>query len=601
MKQGQQVTGFETVEHEADLCIVGGGLAGFAAALAAARRGIRVFLMHDRPVLGGNASSEIRMCIRGAQKRNEQETGIVEELALTNIYYNPQVNFSVWDSIWFGMVQAEKNITLALNCSCMDAEMDGDHIVSVTGWQTTTQTWQKVRSGLFADCSGDSVLAPLTGAKWRMGREGMEEFGESIAPGKSDSHTMGLTCLMQIRETDRPVIFRRPEWANCYTKEDFQGRMDLSGPEKWRDSNFWWMEIGGTADAIKDTETLRDELIKIAYGVWDFIKNSHEVKADNWDLEWMGFLPGKRESRRDVGDYILKQSDLSTAAPFGDVVGYGGWSMDDHNPKGFETKEPPTIYHPVKSPYGIPFRCLYSVNIQNLMFAGRNISATHTAMASTRVMATCGVLGQAVGTAAALAVKEKLTPRQVYSQRITLLQRQLMEDDCYLPGLLLTKSEFMDTVTITSEDGNTEYLTDGCERTTDGEEHLWKAPLGTEITAVLDEEKKVEAVTLIFDSDINRDTWGKELDAYRRYPMKCHVYLEQQPVVMPETLIKAYEIWILEEGSWQLLKKEKENYRRLVKIPVGRRIKAVKVVPQASWGAAEARIYRLDLAGTDKN
>ena len=124
MKQGQQVTGFETVEHEADLCIVGGGLAGFAAALAAARRGIRVFLMHDRPVLGGNASSEIRMCIRGAQKRNEQETGIVEELALTNIYYNPQVNFSVWDSIWFGMVQAEKNITLALNCSCMDAETE---------------------------------------------------------------------------------------------------------------------------------------------------------------------------------------------------------------------------------------------------------------------------------------------------------------------------------------------------------------------------------------------------------------------------------------------------------------------------------------------
>lgn len=216
----------------------------------------------------------------------------------------------------------------------------------------------------------------------------------------------------------------------------------------------------------------------------------------------MGFLPGKRESRRYVGDYILKQSDLSTAAPFGDVVGYGGWSMDDHNPKGFETKEPPTIYHPVKSPYGIPFRCLYSVNIQNLMFAGRNISATHTAMASTRVMATCGVLGQAVGTAAALAVKEKLTPRQVYSQRITLLQRQLMEDDCYLPGLLLTKSEFMDTVTITSEDGNTEYLTDGCERTTDGEEHLWKAPLGTEITAVLDEEKRWRRL-LLFSTAIS--------------------------------------------------------------------------------------------------
>lgn len=210
MKEQERISGFETIAYQVDFCVIGGGLAGFAAALAAARHGSKVLLMNDRPVLGGNASSEIRVCIRGAQKRNERETGIVEELALENIYYNPEANFSVWDSIWYGMVQAEENITLVLNCSCLDAQMDGNRIRAVRGWQTTTQCWVQVSAKIFADCSGDSVLAPLTGARWRMGRESRAEFGESIAPEEGDAHTMGLTCMLQVRESNRPVTFRKP-------------------------------------------------------------------------------------------------------------------------------------------------------------------------------------------------------------------------------------------------------------------------------------------------------------------------------------------------------------------------------------------------------
>lgn len=589
MRQGDKITGFETITYDADFCVVGGGLAGFAAALAAARHGSRVVLMNDRPVLGGNASSEIRVCIRGAQKRNEQETGIVEELALENIYYNQEANFSVWDSIWFGMVKAEKNITLVLNCSCLDAKMEGGRIVSVKGWQTTTQCWVSVSARIFADCSGDSVLAPVTGARWRMGRETRTEFGESITPVKSDNCTMGLTCMLQVRERERKVVFRRPGWANTYTKEDFPYRMEVSKSEKWTGSNFWWMEIGGAADSIRDTESLRDELIRIVYGVWDFIKNSGEVEADNWDIEWIGFLPGKRESRRYEGDYLLRQQDLENGTVFEDIVGYGGWSMDDHHPLGFETKEEPTIYHPVKSPYGIPYRCLYSVNIENLMFAGRNISVTHAACASTRVMATCGILGQAVGTAAAIAVREGLTPRGIYEKRIHELQQQLMEDDCYLPGKRKERNPLMAKVCLSAEAGNVECLTDGVERTLNGEEHLWKAPFGTRIHAVLPGKKKVESIRLIFDSDINRDTWGKELDEYRRYPTKFHVFLHQPPMVMPLTLMKSYEIWVKEEENWRPWKKEEENHLRLVKIPVEREISEVVVIPLEALGSGRSK------------
>ena len=164
--------------HTVDLCVVGGGISGMIAAISAARHGIKVALVQDRPMLGGNASSEIRVPICGAQGANNRETGILEEIMLENSFHNPLSNYSIWDGILYGKVRFEPNITLLLNCTCNDIEMDGDRIRAVRGWQLTTETWHRVEAELFADCSGDSILALLSGAEFRIGREARREFGE---------------------------------------------------------------------------------------------------------------------------------------------------------------------------------------------------------------------------------------------------------------------------------------------------------------------------------------------------------------------------------------------------------------------------------------
>ena len=362
--------------HQADLCVVGGGLAGMCTAISAARHGVRVLLMQDRPVLGGNASSEMRMWICGAHGENNRETGILEEIELENRYRNPNTSFSIWDSILYEKVKYQENITLLLNCTCNDVTMDENRIRSVRGWQMTTQTWHTVEAGLFADCSGDSILAPLTGAEYRMGREAAGEFQEDIEPEQADRKTMGMSCLIQARETNRHQEYIPPAWAYSYpTDEALPCRS-----HDVKTSNFWWIELGGDRDCIDDTEEMRDELLKIAFGVWDHVKNHGDHGAENWALDWVGFLPGKRESRRYVGDHILTQNDVRAEGRFPDLVAYGGWTMDDHNPAGFRYPGYPTIYHPAPSPFGIPYRCLFSRNTANLFFAGRNISVTHAAL-----------------------------------------------------------------------------------------------------------------------------------------------------------------------------------------------------------------------------
>ena len=444
-------TQFKEEQYTVDFCVVGGGLSGMLAAIAAARGGASVALIQDRAVLGGNASSEIRMWVGGAQGKNMRETGIIEDLMLDNAFYNPDRNPSLWDAVLFGAVRYEPGIKLFLNCTCNKAEMDGNRIVSVTGWQMTTQKMITVRAKLFADCSGDSVLAPLTGADFRFGREARAEFGESIEPETADSHTMGMTCLIQARETTSPQPYTPPPWANKYeTDED----MTRSFKNFRAAGNWWWLELGGMRNTIDDAEEIRDDLLKVAFGVWDHYKNKGDHGAENWKLDWVGFLPGKRESRRYLGDCIMTQNDIRAEGRFDDIVAYGGWSMDDHNPKGFETREPPTIFHKAPSPYGIPFRSLYSRNIENLMFAGRNISVTHAALSSTRVMATCAVIGQACGAGAALAIKYNTTPRGVAKDHVHELQQTLLRDDCYLPFVKRDIPELTLKGNLTAQDGD---------------------------------------------------------------------------------------------------------------------------------------------------
>ncbi len=578
--------------HKADLCVVGGGLAGMCAAVAAARHGIKVALMHDRPVFGGNASSEIRMWVCGAHGDNNRETGIIEEIALETLYRNPYRRYPVWDSILFELIKNEKNITPIMNCSCNDIEMDGNVIKKVTGWQTTTQLWHTVEADYFADCSGDSILAPLSGAEYRMGREARGEFGESIAPETADKKTMGMSCLIQARETDRPHKYIAPSWARKFTKEDLPYRIpDLKDPEE----NFWYMELGGEQDTIGDTEEIRDELIKVAYGIWDYVKNSGEYDADNWELEFVGYLPGKRESRRYVGDHIMTQNDVSSEGRFDDIVAYGGWTMDDHHPGGINTKEKPNIFHPAPSPFGIPYRCLYSVNIENLWFAGRNISVTHTAMSATRVMATCALLGQAVGTAASIAVKNKITPRGVYRDHIHELKQTLMDDDCWLPFNRMEMSELTKSAEISSTGENAYKLLNGIERQRGDEDNCWRGKPGDTITFKFDGENVINEVRFVFNSDLNRETTGA--GRFRREKMNsCNVHKDSPALNVPKTLVKSLKVELIDEaGISREISGIEDNHQRLVKLKIGEKAHGIRFTLLSTNGNEKAEIYSIDI------
>ncbi len=562
-----------TQHHTADLCVVGGGLSGLCAAVAAARHGAKVVLMQDRPVLGGNASSEIRMWVCGAHGPNNRETGLLEELELENFYRNSSLSYPVWDSVLYGMAKAESNLELLLNCSCLDCTMDGERIQKVKGWQLTTQTYHEVEAAFFADCSGDSILAPLSGAKYRVGREAREEYGEDIAPIQADKKTMGMSCLFQIRETDRPQTYIPPDWAYTYPDDSY-----LPECKHYIGDNYWWIEVGGEADCIADTEQCRDELLKIAFGVWDHFKNQAEHGVENWALDWVGFLPGKRESRRYIGEYVVTQHDVRAAGPFEDIIAYGGWSMDDHFPAGFYHRgSHPTIYHPAPSPWGIPFRSLYSVNISNLLFAGRNISVTHTALSSSRVMGTCAMLGQAVGTAVAQAVRLGKGIREI---DVALLQQELLYDDCYLPGI----QRVLSPLTLAAHT-NAPAVTDGYDRPDNTEYHGYVGDLGQAIELRFEQPVQIQELRLVFDSNLNRP----------HHNMPCTYFLDEKNYRMPETLIRSYQVEADTSNGKVLLAQVENNRRRMVRHQVGKEVTALRLIPQTTWGDTQCRVFSMDV------
>ena len=605
---------FQTVEHEADLCVVGGGLSGVCAAIAAARHGAKVVIVQDRPVFGGNASSEIRMWVCGAHGMNRRETGIIEEIELENIYRNPNKVYSVWDTILFETVRAEPNITSILNCSVCDAQTsggspgDGTPIRSVTGWQTTTQRWHTVRASLFADCSGDSVLAPLCGAEYRVGREARGEFDESIEPEVADRRTMGMSCLIQARELEHPVQFIAPAWAKRYESAD-----DL--PHRGIDpftTNYWWIELGGEDDSIHDTESIRDRLLAEVYGVWDLIKNRSGIKGvENLELDFIGFLPGKRESRRYTGDHIITQNDVRSGGRFDDVVAYGGWSMDDHHPAGIGHPGEPTIFHEAPSPWGIPYRALYSRNVRNLMFAGRNISATHIALSSSRVMRTCAIIGQAMGTAAALCVRHGLSPRELSAKRIADLQQALMDDDCWLPGHPRAVPEATGTGRFTASAGDPSALANGVDRPVEKNpedaklasrnperaadidavewvDNAWSAPVGSSVTLELDESRTVSHLRVVFDSDLNR--------YHRDMRMRASYFRSDEPVPVAPRLVRSFQVECRGAEGWKTVADVKENRQRLYQTSIEPvETDAVRLTTRRSWGEPEVKVFAFDV------
>lgn len=462
--------------------------------------------------------------------------------------------------------------------------MDGSRITSVTGWQLTTETWHKIRADYFADCSGDSILAPLSGAEFRIGREARGEFGEDIQPEEADRRTMGLSCLFQLRETDSPRPFIPPDWAYSYPTDADMNACGQRG-HNIRSTNFWWIEVGGDRDSIYDAEDLRDELLKIAFGVVDHIKNHGDHGAENWKLDWIGFLPGKRESRRYVGDHILTQNDVSAEGRFPDLVAYGGWPMDDHYPAGFYYPGQPTIFHPAPSPYGIPYRCLYSRNIDNLFFAGRNISATHAAISSTRVMSTCAILGQAIGTAGAIAVREKTSPRGVYESHISELQQVLMEDDCYLPWQKRDVSSLSMSSVLTASTGDPEALRNGIDRPIGEVDNGWTGVPGDWVSYSFDRETHVSQARIVCDSD---------LSFYGNMPFAFP--LDSPAASMPATLLKRLRVEVCgADGEWREAYREDNNHTRLIRVVIEAQTIGVRLVVEETWGSPDIHLFSFEL------
>lgn len=425
-----------------DLCVVGGGLAGVCSAITAARAGIRVVLVQDRPVLGGNASSEVRLWTLGAtshmgnNNRWAREGGLINELLTENLYRNPDGNPLFFDALLLEKTTAESNLTLLLNTAAIEAKKsNANRIESVKAFNSQNSTLYNISAPLFLDASGDGILGFLSGAAFRMGQEARSEFGELYAPEAPSGDLLGHSLYFMSKDTGHPTKFIPP--ANALGMDEVRQIRRYRGFDSTSQAcNFWWMEYGGHLDTIHQSEEIKLELWRVVYGVWNYIKNSGEFpEAESLTLEWIGQVPGKRESRRFEGDLILTQQDLIEQREHPDAVSFGGWAIDHHPVDGLYSQESGCTQWHSKGVYQIPYRTLYSRNIDNLFLGGRLISASHIAFGSTRVMATCAHTGQATGIAAAQCIRENLLPRDLLEPaRMRDLQQELLREGQFIPG-----------------------------------------------------------------------------------------------------------------------------------------------------------------------
>lgn len=498
-----------------DVAVIGGGMAGLCAALAAARNGAKVILIQNRSRLGGNASSEIRMHISGASVLQQvwRETGILEEIMLDDAVLNPQNAYPMFDFVMYDKVVNEPNITLLLDTALFDARANGRKIEKIIAFCSPTEEIYEISAKHYADCTGDGTLAALVGAEYMRGREAESKWNESLAFPEADEKGMGNSLLFMADQFDRPMPFKAPPWARKFEFEDFRHR-GVSSFEY----GYWWIELGGEYDAVGDGQKLRHELLAILFGVWDYIKNSgNHPESENWALTWVGMIQGKRESRRIVGDYIMTQRDVQVPQEYADGVAYGGWSLDDHPPAGMDdTSLKPCRQIPLKGPYPIPLRSLYSKDFDNLWMAGRNISVSHVALSSTRVMATCATLGQAIGVAMQHAAARNMSGRQIVNSKsdIQLVrQRLLRQDQSILFVVNQDENDLARKAEVNASAEEAEHkaanVIDGVNRDIqDGKSHQWRAAVeagkepwirlswGTPVT--------INQIELTFDTGLHR-------------------------------------------------------------------------------------------------
>ncbi|MGD9494771.1 MAG: FAD-dependent oxidoreductase [Armatimonadota bacterium] len=578
---------------EAEVVVVGGGLAGVCAAIAAARSGADVLLIHDRPMLGGNTSSEVRVHATGADcsggRPHAREGGIIEELRLEDAVRNPQRSNPMWDLVLEEWVRREDNVRLLLNTSAVSVALTEDRCIGSIGCaRPWTEEELTVSGEIFVDCTGDGRLGFEAGADWRIGREGPEEFGEPHAEGP-DNKTMGCSLMWIAEDVGHPVSFTPPRWARRFESDEdlpFRGHGELA-------HGHWWIEWGGELDMIKDQDQIRQELLACLFGVWDHIKNHGDHGAENWALRWFGVLPAKRESRRLMGPHVLTENDIMQCRLFDDRVAHGGWSIDTHPPKGIYSPERPSWHLKSEDVYSIPLRCLYSRNVPNLMMAGRCASATHMGMASTRVAATGAAMGQAVGTAAARCIDYLCLPRDLSADDIACIQQQLLREDQFIPEL--TNQDPDDharhaTVTATShEPGHEpEQVLSGVTRHRHGNENQWASAAGAPLPQSLELRfpgpREVSEVQIIFDTGFARPLTLTHSPGFNQRIIRGP---------QPET-VRDYVIELEVGGHWVEVKRRSGNYqRRRVHRFESLTATALRITCEATNGDAQARIFEV--------
>ncbi len=609
---------YKDQELNCDVLVAGGGPAGVATALAAARCGAKTVLVQDRPMLGGNASSEVRMHIVGADgtgnrsrklELEAREGGILEEVRLELAVSNPQRSASMMDYVLYDKCRREPNLTVLLNSSLTGAEVVGERIVAARVIRPSTEDRFRIVAKTFVDCTGDGALGAAAGAPFMWGREAKAQYAEKLGADVADKETLGATLLFMAKRMDKPVPFTPPPWARKFSEADLRLRPHASpANDAGLEYGYWWMEWGGKLDTIKDGEKIRDELMAIMMGVWDHLKNGGAHGAENWALEWFGFLPGKRESRRFVGQYLMREADLldPNHKGFEDTIAFGGWPIDTHPPGGVDAvDEPPCCHTYVPYMYDVPLRACVSAGPKNLMFAGRNISATHVAFASTRVMGTCFAMGQGVGTAAALALEAGVQPADIAANRelMRAIQQRLLRDDAYLinvynedPADLARKAA---KVSATSEvkGGEARNVISGQTRAMEGEGSVptgrsrpgtnrWmsdpKAGLPAALTLEWSAPVTLREIRLTFDSGLHR--------LLTLTPSAYYIKLMEWGA-QPET-VRDYVLEGRKDGKWVELERVSGNYQRLRSHVLGKpaTVDALRVSVTATQGAPEARI-----------
>ena len=389
--------------------------------------GLKVALIQDRPVLGGNNSSEIRVHLMGdVDKNHYPKLGrIVREMDNGDPGNgNPDAK-EYGDARKTAIVKGERNISLFLNTHVYKVEKSGDKIMAVVGRDIATNKETRFTGTFFSDCTGDGTIGDLAGAEFRMGRESKAETGESLAADKADNFTLGTSNLWASLERDTVSSFPETPWAIPFSDEY---HIDDSKAD-------WQWETGfGNFNTITDAEKIRDHNLRAIFGNWSYLKKNKAAKYAKRELAWVAYIGGKRESRRLMGDHVLNQMDIQEGKQYPDGTVTATWTIDLHfpderNKKYFEGQEFFAGTKHIKvAPYTIPYRCLYSKNISNLFMAGRNISTTHVAFGSTRVMRTCGMMGEVVGFAAYLTKKYNTSPRGVYQEYLPELMAIIKDE-----------------------------------------------------------------------------------------------------------------------------------------------------------------------------